>query len=76
MPLRRLNIQSRLFALCFAVALPLLIISLFSIWKHYQMLKADARRATAFQAAIASRALAHWIAAQQYDLQALASLPA
>lgn len=76
MPLRRLNIQSRLFLLCFSVALPLLIISLFSIWKHYQMLKADARRATAFQAAIASRALAHWIAAQQCDLQAVASLPA
>ncbi len=74
--LTRMNIQSRLFLLCFAVAFPLLIISLFSIWKQYQTLKFEAARATSLQAAIASRALAQWIGSQEDDLESLASLPA
>lgn len=71
-----LNIRARLVFLCLAVATPLLIIGVFIMWKEYQTLKNEARRATTFQAAISVRALSHWIAAQEQGVEALACLPA
>lgn len=71
-----LNIRARLVFLCLAVATPLLIIGVFILWKEYQTLKNEARRATTFQAAISVRALSHWISAQEQGLGALAALSA
>ena len=74
--LKRLNIRSRLLLLCLAVATPLLVIGGLIIWSEYKNLKAEARRATTFQAAIAVRALSRWLDSQEQGLEALASLPA
>lgn len=74
--LKRLNIRSRLLLLCLAVATPLLVISGFTILREYQALNNEAKQATTFQAAIASRTLAHWITGQEDALKALANLPA
>lgn len=71
----KLNIRTKLLLLCLTVAAPLLAISSFVIWKEYQTSKSEAKRATSFQAAIAVRSLAHWIKAQEDELQALTSLP-
>ncbi len=73
---RSLNIRARLVFLCLAVATPLLIIGVFILWKEYQTLKNEARRATTFQAAICVRAVSHWITSQEEGLAALAALPA
>ena len=71
-----LNIRTRLLLLCFGVALPLLAIGSFSIWKQYGSLKDEAHRATSFQAAIAARTLTQWTHSQIRTLDALANLPA
>lgn len=72
----RLNIRGRLFFLCLAVATPLLSLGVFILWKEYQTLKSEAGRATTFQAATSVRTLSRWLASQQQQLAALASLPA
>ncbi|MDZ4832996.1 MAG: diguanylate cyclase [Candidatus Melainabacteria bacterium] len=69
-----LNIRTRLLLLCLGVALPLLAIGSFSIWKQYGSLKDEAHRATTFQAAIAARTLTHWTEAQIKTLTALSNL--
>lgn len=71
-----LNIRTRLLLLCLGVALPLLAIGSFSIWKQYGSLKDEAHRATSFQAAIAARTLTQWTHSQIRTLDALSNLPA
>lgn len=73
--LKRINIRTRLLILCFAAALPLLLIGTFSIGKQYQILHNEAQRATTTQAAIAVRVLSRWISAQEDGLKSLASVP-
>lgn len=60
--------------LCLGVALPLLAIGSFSIWKQYSSLQDEASRATSFQAAIAARTLTQWTASQLNSLEALSNL--
>lgn len=60
--------------LCLGVALPLLAIGSFSIWKQYGSLKDEAHRATSFQAAIAARTLTQWSDSQIKTLTALSNL--
>jgi diguanylate cyclase (GGDEF)-like protein len=69
-----LNIRTRLLLLCLGVALPLLAIGSFSIWKQYGSLKDEAHRATTFQAAIAARTLTQWTNSQIQTLTALSNL--
>ncbi len=69
-----LNIRTRLLLLCLGVALPLLAIGSFSIWKQYGSLKDEAHRATSFQAAIAARTLTQWTNSQIKTLDALSNL--
>lgn len=71
-----LNIRTRLLLLCLGVALPLLAIGSFSIWKQYGSLKDEAHRATSFQAAIAARTLTQWTNSQIRTLSALSNLAA
>jgi len=71
-----LNIRTRLLLLCLGVALPLLAIGSFSIWKQYGSLKDEAHRATSFQAAIAARTLSQWTDSQVKTLKALSHLSA
>jgi diguanylate cyclase (GGDEF)-like protein len=71
-----LNIRTRLLLLCLGVALPLLAIGSFSIWKQYGSLKDEAHRATSFQAAIAARTLTQWTNSQMRTLSALSNLAA
>lgn len=73
--LSQMNIRTRLLLLCLAVALPLLSLGGFIVFKEYNTLKTEAQRATVFQAAIAVRTLSNWIAQQQDELRAVASLP-
>ncbi|MBY0356483.1 MAG: diguanylate cyclase [Candidatus Obscuribacterales bacterium] len=70
-----MNVRSRLLLVCFAVALPLLLMSGLIIWREYQGLKQAARRTVTFEDMIAVRILTHWTRAQQATLQALAVLP-
>src|SRR5207237_9442637 len=74
--LSQLNIRTRLLLLCLAVALPLMMLGGFIVFKEYLTLKTEAQRATAFQAAIAVRTLSNWMAQQQEELRAIAALPA
>lgn len=73
---KRCNIRTRMLLLCLGVAAPLMAIGCFSLWKEYGTLKQEARRATTFQAAIATRTLSQWTQAQLDSVRALASLPA
>lgn len=70
-----LNIRARMLLLCLGVALPLLAIGSFSLWKQYGTLKDESKRATGFQAAIASRTLNQWTLSQLRSVQALSNLP-
>lgn len=69
-----MNIRTRLLLLCLGVALPLLAIGSYSIWKQYGSLKDEAHRATSFQAAIAARTLTQWTQSQIKTLTALSNL--
>ncbi|MBX9671155.1 MAG: diguanylate cyclase [Candidatus Obscuribacterales bacterium] len=69
-----LTIRARLLLLCLGVALPLLAIGSFSIWKQYGSLKDEAERATSFQAAIAARALTQWTDSHVRTLSAMSHL--
>ncbi len=69
-----LTIRTRLLLLCLGVALPLLAIGCFSIWKQYGSLKDEAERATSFQAAIAARTLTQWTESHVRTLTAMSHL--
>ena len=71
-----LNIRARLLLLCLGVAMPLMLIACFALWKEYNTLKTEARRATTFQAAISARTLSQWLSTQCAAVRALASVPA
>jgi GAF domain-containing protein/HAMP domain-containing protein len=73
--LSRMNIRTRLLLLCLAVSTPLMILGGYIVFKEYNTLQNEAQRATVFQAAIAVRTLSNWIAQQQDELRAIASLP-
>lgn len=66
-----LNIRTRMLLLCLGVALPLLAIGSFSLLMQYNSLHDESRRATSFQAAIASRTLTQWSFSQLNAVTAL-----
>lgn len=70
-----LNIRTRMLLLCVGVALPLLAIGSFSLWKEYGSLREEAQRATIFQAGTAARTVTNWISTETDTVKAIAALP-
>ncbi len=71
---RQLNIRTRMLLLCLGIAAPLLAIGNLAVWHEYHTLKAEASRATAFQAAVAVRTVRQWIQSQINTLNTLAAI--
>jgi len=71
----RLAIRDRLILLSLGVALPLLLMIGFSLWKEYSALQKEGRRATRSQTAIAVQTLHEWMWAQLDSVKSLATLP-
>lgn len=63
-----------MFLLCLGVAMPLLAIGSFSLFKEYRTLKLEAERATTLQAATAVRTLGTWMSGQLTSLDRVADL--
>jgi len=63
-----------MFLLCLGVAMPLLAIGSFSLFKEYRTLKLEAQRATTLQAATGVRTLGNWIKGQLTSLDQVANL--
>lgn len=72
---RKLNIRSRLLLICTAVALPLLLMCGFIVWKDYQWQNTAARRAVSIQDGAAVRWLSQWITVEKNELFGLSVLP-
>lgn len=71
-----MNIRNRMLLLCLGVALPLLAIGSFSIFKQYDSLHEESKRATSFQAAIAARTLTQWTFSQLNSVSAIGTMNA
>ena len=63
-----------MFLLCLGVAMPLLAIGSFSLFKEYRTLKLEAQRATTLQAATGVRTLGNWISGQLTSIDQVANL--
>ncbi len=69
-----LTIRARMFLLCLGVAMPLLAIGSFSLFKEYRTLKLEAERATTLQAATGVRTLSNWMSGQLDAVDSVANL--
>ncbi|HND08274.1 MAG TPA: hypothetical protein PL012_21500, partial [Candidatus Obscuribacter sp.] len=69
-----LTIRARMFLLCLGVAMPLLAIGSFSLFKEYRTLKLEAERATTLQAATGVRTLSNWMTGQLDAIDSVANL--
>lgn len=65
-----------MFLLCLGVAMPLLAIGSFSLFKEYRTLRLEAERATTLQAATGVKTLSNWMLGQKSALESLAKLVA
>ncbi len=63
-----------MFLLCLGVAMPLLAIGSFSLFKEYRTLKLEAERATTLQAATGVRTLSNWMTGQLDAIDSVANL--
>ncbi len=68
----KLNIRSRMLGMCFAIALPLIIIGSYFLYGQYQTLKQEASNDAKFAAFTVSRSVDLWINTQINTLNALA----